>query len=256
MLYAYCDESFSSDLKTTPIYVVAGFLGDREQWTLFEELWRESMRDLDITEIGCHTAKCAYGGKGYEHMSSPKRKEIQTRLMVDIIASKLFGVVAIIDMAGYREFRSRFSALLAPKDRQYNEPHVLAARHCVQQMCLETREATNEPISFVFDRNESFGSRAEDWYKMESRHKESWYHSRLGPFVHEDRMKAVGLQAADMLAYAAFRHFSHRSDWHWRELTGARRIGEPMITGAEFYRGIVEQLEEKNAQNVASKSEV
>lgn len=242
MLHAHCDESYSGDLKNTPLYVVAGFVAEAHQWELFESLWKESMRDLRIQHIGSHAAKCAYGGKGYSSMTSEKRREIQHRILVDMVACRLYGAVAIIDTHAYRDRKHRINATLRKQDRKYNEPHVLAVKQCVQFMCQLTESTTTEPIAFVFDRNDAFGKRAEEWYRLDQKHPDLRYYARLGPFTHDDRMRAVGLQAADMLAYSAFRHFSGRKSWAWKILTDALKINV-LETNADFWEAIASRFE-------------
>lgn len=242
MLYAYCDESYSSDVKTTPFYVVAGFLGEAEQWRLFDELWRDDMRALRIEAVGCHAAKCANGAKPYDLLTPKARWEIQYRLIVDIAAAALFGVVAAIDMHAYRTVRQVLSSCLSPQDRQYNEPHVLAVRQCAQQMCQVSAAVTDEPISFTVDRNVAFGRRAKAWYGVSVSNEGNEYRHRFGPFEEADRMFEPGLQAADMLAYAAFRHIAGREGWQWRDLRSAVKINV-LTTDDSFWRTLASRFE-------------
>jgi len=46
----------------------------------------------------------------------------------------------------------------------------------------------------------------------------------MGPYAEGSRLSVSGLQAADMLAYAAFRHFSAAPSWLWDELQTPRRL--------------------------------
>ena len=46
----------------------------------------------------------------------------------------------------------------------------------------------------------------------------------MGPYVDGDRMKTLGLQAADMLAYASFRHFSGKPSWQWNALIAPKQL--------------------------------
>ena len=58
MLYAYCDESYTGNLKTTPIYVVAGFIGEGHRWELFNSLWspRAVERSAQLVRRGAEEA--------------------------------------------------------------------------------------------------------------------------------------------------------------------------------------------------------
>lgn len=252
MLYAYCDESYTGDINTTPQYVVAGFIGEADAWEEFDRLWRRSMKDLGIRKIGCHAAKCNNGSGPYKHMSRERRNEIQWRLIVDIAAARPFGTVSSIDMNAYRAYSSTFSRALVPEDRQYNVPHALAVRQCVQHMCLVTEAATREPITFVVDQNQKFGKRAKTLYEVSRANPDNTdgrHAPRLGPFSEGDRLQVVGLQAADMLAWAAMRNTIGTPGWQWEALSSAVKIGRPFTSGDKFWSDVAEfsptQLEEK-----------
>lgn len=240
MLRAYLDESYTGDLKTTPEYVVAGFIGEAREWELFEELWRRTMKDLDIERIGCHTNRCAGGAPPYDRMSVKQRDEIQYRLIVDIAAARLFGAVSIIDMNAYREHRDAFGDTLLPEARQYNEAHILAIRQCVQHMCLLTEESTIEPITFVVDRNQQFGKRAKAWYEMSVGNDDNRHAKRFGTYSEAASMEAVGLQAADILAYAAMREAVGRPGWQWNAMRSAVKIGQPFRSGRKFWSDVAD----------------
>jgi hypothetical protein len=234
MLHAYCDESYSGDLKTTPVYVVAGFVANAEQWQLFELLWLEDMRLLNIENIGCHASKCATGAGPYRHMNAKRRKDIQHRLIVDIVAAKLYGVVAIVEMAAYHKHKGDLFALFPKHERQYYKPHVRAVEQCVQQMCRATEKVTTEPIAFVVDQNVGNGS-VKGSFRIARNHRANPWRDRLGSFTEDSRMRAVGLQAADMLAYAAFRFANGKRGWQWEALRSA--ISANVMKSGEKYWG-------------------
>jgi hypothetical protein len=247
MLYAYLDESYTGDLKTTPEYVVAGFIGTAREWQYFEQLWRGSMKELGIQKIGCHANRCAGGAPPYDGFTAEERKEIQYRLIVDIAAADLFGSVSIIDMEAYRRYREDFSGALVPAARQYNEAHVLAVRQCIQHFCLATEETTREPIAFVVDRNQQFGKRAKAWYELSMKSRSDRHSKRFGPYSEEDSMKAVGLQAADMIAYAGMREAIGNPGWQWNTMLSAVKIGRPFRTSEKFWSEIAEKSREQLA---------
>ena len=220
------------------MYVFAGFVGNPSQWTFFERLWRETMKELRIEKIGFHARLCAPGAPPYDNVSGERRAYIQERLIIDITAARLFGVVSIIDMAGYMEYRDEFNAALAAPDRQYNVAHALAVRLCAQHMCLATEHETTEQIEFVVDQNRQFGKRAKAWYdhtrqKPDPRDRHA---KRYGELVEGDHRVELGLQAADLLAYAAMRHAIGKEGWQWRMMVGeAHIIGRPLVSDREFW---------------------
>ena len=245
MLYAYLDESYTGNLKTTPESVDGGFIGTAHEWQYFEELWRASMKELGILEIGCHANRCAGGAPPYDQFTAEERREIQYRLIIDIAAANLFGMASIVDMEAYRRHRQDFSNALVPEAREYNEAHVLAIRQCVQHFCLTTEGTTREPIAFVVDRNQQFGKRAKAWYEMSMNSGADRHSKRFGPYSEEHSMKAVGLQAADMIAYAAMREAVGNPGWQWSTMLSAVKIGRPFRTSEKFWSELAELSREQ-----------
>jgi hypothetical protein len=247
MLHGRCDESYNGDIINTPIYVVAGFVAELEQWEEFDSMWTADMRALHITSFGLHASKCENGKGPYQRMSEETRREIQHRMIVDIGAAELFPCVAIADLEGYRKRRDIFSNFLG-NSRRFNEPHILTTRNCILLMLQATRAATREALAIVADRNKAYGKRVLEWYQHDRANEEldelmgSEYRRRLGPIVEDDRMQILGLQAADLLAYAAFRKYNGaQSPWQWDEIEKLRKP-VVMIFGEEFWRKLEDRV--------------
>lgn len=250
MFAAYCDESYGGDHRTTPYYVVAGFCGPTNAWERFETYWKDTMRELRITQFGLHASKCANGAKPYHELTAEQRREIQHRMIVDIRASRpLMGVYAAVDMKAFRPRRKTISDYLGKDHKKYNEPHVIAMRSCVQLMAQLTEDAHHDKLAFIFDRNKEFGRRAFEWYNLDVRNPLISYHTRLGPFTEDDRMISVGLQAADLLAYSAYRHLTDSRDrWQWTELNQAAHI-VPYVDGETVWSQLSGLVKGKRLQD-------
>jgi len=236
----------------TAIYVVAAYVGSAGQWWEFDRRWRRSMDKLGIGGIGCHASKCATGAKPYQHATPQQRHEIQRRLIGDILDSGVFGCVAASALEGWRRKKKLFSDFLGKDLRKFNEPHLLAHRQCVQLMIRVTGDATREAIAFVFDRNTDTGGRAREWYHqtIKSSALPAEDRARMGPYSEGERTKTLGLQAADILAYAAFRHFSGRPSWQWNELIAAKGVSA-MLFGELYWQ----ELEDDIAEAMRKKAE-
>jgi hypothetical protein len=206
-------------------------------------LWRESMADLGITAIGCHASKCANGAPPYDRMSVKQREEIQHRLIVDIVASRLFAAVAIIDMDGYRAHRDELMRFLKPQDRSLLKPHVRAVEQCVYQM-LKATKATGDPIAFICDQNQASGRMVKRSLDVARKNPESKFSHRIGPYTEDSRLSAVGLQAADILAYSAYRHARGNTGWQWKVLGSAIKSTE-LTTDARYWSLVLEQFRER-----------
>jgi hypothetical protein len=244
MLHARADESYADSPRTTKIYVVAGYVASCSQWWEFDRRWRKSMRILGIEDIGCHASKCATGAKPYNNFTPQQRQEIQRRLVADVSESGIFGCVAVSDLTGWKSRREKFSKFLGKDQMKFNEPHLLAHRQCVLLMFDKTGEATKEPIAFVFDQNSDTGGRAREWYHLTTKSSAlpAELTARMGPYEESDRMKVLGLQAADLLAYSAFRHFSGRPSWRWDELIASKRVAA-MVFDERYWQSLEEDVE-------------
>lgn len=244
MFAAYCDESYGGDGVTTkPYYVVAGFCGPVSSWSRFETYWNATTRELKIEGIGLHASKCANGAGPYKGMAVGKRDDIQHRMIVDIAASKpLMGFPVAIDRIAFEKHKPTLAEMYGRDLAKYNVEHVYAMELCVELMTIITEGVVPDRIAFVFDRNKAFGGRAGEWYNMRVKRPLASHHEKLGAFTQDDRMKLVGLQAADMLAYSAFRRVSDpgRDRWQWRELNQAVHISPILVIDDDFWTDTAE----------------
>lgn len=251
MLHALCDESYASTEVVTPIYVLAAVVGRADRWAAFESYWRSTMRELGIEGIGCHASKCSNGAKPYEGMSTEKRREIQYRLIVDVVASRLGAVVSVVDVQSYWKHRDKFDRFLGKRDRKYNQPHIVAARQCMHHVIAATDMAGDEQVAFLFDINTTFIGRIREWYRLDQGDASILYRHRLGPLAEDSRMNSIGLQAADLLAYAAFRHFSKKPAWQWDQLVaGLHPPPSCLVTDAEYWEEVSRGIDEDQARKV------
>ena len=103
MLLARCDESYAGSPRTTPVYVVAGYVSSYSRWWEFDRRWQAAMKALGIEHLGCHASKCATGAKPYNVFTPAQRHAIQSRLIDSIHESGIFGCVAISELEGWRK---------------------------------------------------------------------------------------------------------------------------------------------------------
>jgi hypothetical protein len=113
---------------------------------------------------------------------------------------------------------------------------------------LHKTEVVGSPIAFVFDRNTDTGGRAREWYRQTVRSSAlpAEERARMGPYSEGDRLTTLGLQAADILAYASFRHVSGKPSWQWDKLVSAKRMSV-MIFDEKYWQ----ELEETFVKNSA-----
>jgi hypothetical protein len=259
MLYARGDESYSGSPRSSRWYVVAGYVASAAQWFDFDWRWRKAMRALGIEHIGCHAADCRTGKRQYQEFVPEKRDEIQRRLIEAIADSHIFGCVAANDLDGWRDRREMFARFLGKDLRKFNEPHVITHRQCVLLMLHKT-EATKMPIGFVFDQNRDAGGRAKEWYRSDVKDKKldapdkmgPDYRRRLGPIAEDDRMRVLGLQAADMLANSTHRYLRGKDSWQWDALIAPNRISVAKFDES-YWQSVEDHFKAEAAQAKLSK---
>ena len=225
-LRSFADESYGHDVETTPWYVISGYVGKPNQWSVFERIWRKTIRDEGIRDIGFHANRCVRGRGEYQEVEHDRRERIQHGLIKAIVKSEVRGVLASIDMNLYRANRDRLNESFSNPDlRKFNNPYLLAFHQFVQ---LTTKaEKSSLKIGFMFDRRPkgALGSSPE-WYDSLRDQPGTKFRNRMGPFAWDTRGDAIEMDAADMLAYCSYRHLSGDSMWQWDALNN----GYPIIT--------------------------
>jgi hypothetical protein len=184
-----------------------------------------------------------YGRKPYGEIELKQRNAIQEQLIDDIIESELHGCAAVLNLEGWKCRRKQLDTLMG-NDRKHNQPHLYAMRLCVMLMFHAT-EHTREPISFVFDQHKEAGGRTREWYRhmKQSDVLERDYRKRMGEFEEGSRLRVTGLQAADILAYSTFRHFSGKPSWQWEALRESKRLTLDVYE-EKYWRALEEALNE------------
>src|SRR5437868_10882170 len=72
MREAFLDES-SSTAAGKPVMIVAGFVSEKERWTLFEAEWREKvLQPYNITHLHSKQLR-SHNGKLYRHLNLDQR---------------------------------------------------------------------------------------------------------------------------------------------------------------------------------------
>lgn len=243
-LKAFCDESFGSDEAKTPWYVVGAYTNTPARWRRFEKSWRAVMARERIKTLGFHANECVKGAGGYWGIEERKRERIQHGLIDALKQSKPTGFVAAIDMELYRQIRPRITYYLhKPEFQKFNDPYVLAFKQMCQLICRATGK---RKIGFVcHQRPKGRMGRAEEWYNGEAQNEVLTYATQLGPFAFDTMERAVGLHAADMIAYCAYRELVRDpTPWQWQALNDASHI-EQFHYGKRVFDYLLETMNEE-----------
>jgi hypothetical protein len=143
---AFSDESFAGDAETTTWYVVAGFLGTRKQWRVFEHAWAPIVRGIDF-----HAADLIGGYGDFSSWTEPDRNDLQLALVRSIEAAKLRGTVATMDMVAFRKHQPEIKATMHTQDKKYIDAYVLTFKQYVQLVATKV-DKSQRRIAFVCDR--------------------------------------------------------------------------------------------------------
>jgi hypothetical protein len=211
---AFCDESYGPTIKKTRWYVVAGFLGTRQQWRKFERAWRPFVAD----GFDFHASSLVRSGR---------HEDKQRALLRSIEAAKLKGVVATMDVRGFRRHKTAIRQTMVRTDQDFIDEYVLTFALYLQ-LTAKRLDKSNRRIAFVYDRRPDtrpgFMERHREWYEAVRDNPEVDFRHRLGPIFPNDRHHAIALHAADFLANCGYRHMCGDRIWQWDALNRVAKI--------------------------------
>lgn len=205
VLASRCDESW----RATSVYVVAGWVGRVGQWKRLEKKWKQALWKEGLDEF--HMADCEGGYGKFAGIDRPERERLQRRFIDIINDHEVYGGMGVIVLADFNALLPRLKK--ARKHEKYGgSPYLMAFEWCIVEMRQQASTyPAGEQINFVFDRQKEFQGRAKELYDQALQMPELSFHSRLGSLSFASRRDVVSLQAADILAYEAYRHWQIQS---------------------------------------------
>lgn len=224
MIEAYMDESGIHD--GAKICAVAGYWGNVKKWKKFEPRWSRILADADEPSLKeFHSTDFWYSNgsrKGvFARWSDTKADKFIDDLTQCIVDTKIFPTSAalVVDewnklnraerkhLSGgyYNPVKKKFDSEGAP-NKTYFFPFQLAiitpAVHCRRGL----------HVHYVFDLNKQFKNHALNLYGLLKKDVRLGCRHRLGSLDFETGIDAVGLQAADLLAYQTYKFAHSRTD--------------------------------------------
>jgi len=237
MIAAYFDES--SDQQQERIFVVAGYIGLEEHWRALSRKWATMLSDVGIAEF--HAVDCEHGTAQFAGMSRRRRQGIQRRF-VELLADEsngLIGIVGAIMLGPYARLRQRFRESRRippglPISGTLDHPYYLAFQLAIESAAINpavTALPAIEKLDFVFDRH-SLGGRIPTLFGSIQGDHSLGYSSRLASVQFHSRTTVLPLQAADLLAYEAYRFgdtqlSGNQAETRWQFSALARRVSRP-----------------------------
>lgn len=217
MIEAYMDESGIHD--GAHVCVVAGYWGLTKKWKRFESQWSqiiEGAKEPTLKEF--HSTKFWYADgtrKGiFAQGDDSKAEEFVDDLVSCIVETNLFPTSAVLVIEDWKKLNKYERMFLTggyyDLDNQHwittgapNKTYFLPFQFAVVGPAIHCRAGLH--VNYTFDLNKQFKNHVVDLYtllksdqKLQSRH-------RLGALDLEESQRAVGLQAADLLAYQTYK---------------------------------------------------
>jgi hypothetical protein len=247
MLSGYFDESGHSQDPTCKIAGMAGFVAPAGVWEVFEEEWKDTLRNAGLTE--------AFHMRDFAHSTGQfkdwKGKEVARRMLFGRLIEIIQNTRA--EPIGLAVSLEAFASLTSRQQDSFKDPYYLAFQICTRGAALDGMLLPpEERINLVYALNSEFGTaggRAEELWSLV---KQTYPHGgrSLGMYRSATPEELCPLQAADLFAYELCHEFENRIKrpddpmrWGLRRIMQMNEIPLPRIRffdRAELLRQIKE----------------
>jgi hypothetical protein len=228
---AYLDDSGNHDGAKS--LVIAGFLGLTIDWVNFEILWANLLNRYALTHVR-GTKLASFRGE-FETWNAKKRHRFVEDMVQTLNVAGLLGIAATLDERVFKEVFPQATIALA--DKAFG----LLFRLLALKMCSRVSCGDGE-ISFVLEDGSRDDSDAKRVFESLKTRKSDPLARKLGTFAVASKKAFGALQAADFLAYNAYRNMDAiRSGAVVHETFGQLlRLGYPQLMVVELNRELLE----------------
>jgi hypothetical protein len=195
---AYFDDSGHPDDQA--VVVVAGWVGNVEQWTLWEEGWKKVLSDFGIASGYFHMTefeaapRCGDADNVYKHLTSHERQIFLSRLINHIATRARCSFCCLVPMLDYVEVNSDYYL-----EEWLGKPYpVVSVSVCQKLRQWKERYAPNDTLEILF----------EDGTKHKGDLRKVFNQYKFDEPVFKDKRKVAPLQGADLLAWESFNAFN------------------------------------------------
>lgn len=217
MIEAYMDESGIHD--GAHVCVIAGYWGKVKQWKPFEKRWREILRHADEPTLKEFHSTEFWNAEGHRkgvftRWSDAKADKFIDDLVTCIVETKIFPTSSVLVVDEWKKLNKNERTFLtggrinpatlkwikpgAP-NKTYFFPFQLAIVHPANGC------ARGLHVHYTFDLNKQFKNHASSLYQLLKADETLECRHQLGALDMEIGEVAIGLQAADMLAYQNYK---------------------------------------------------
>lgn len=201
------------------VCVVAGYVGSLNEWRRFDETWGEYANTPGFHAKEFFARDTAGNRVGpYRGWHDSRAEEYLSTLLTAITSLKLNPVGALVDVIGFHQYTEDERRLLTAGQVTHRgkwiqtgaptKPYFIAFWKVVTS-AVEVSDRADWKVEFVFDLQDQYESLALKTYARLKSELGEPYCGRLGPASFESRHAALGLQAADLLAYCWHQFGTH-----------------------------------------------
>ena len=204
MIFGFFDGSYDGS-EPPSVIAVCGFIAPQDIWDSVDRRWRAITENPDLPGklTRFHAFDCVYGIGEFASWTFAERLGLWGDLVGVLIDSELIGVSAVM-------ICEHFFALGDAMKKRMNNPYHLLVEAVLQfGIGIVKDEGSDEKIGFIFDvENQPIAEESHQRYLLYAQD-ENW-RGNLAGAAQMSSFDASPLQAADMLAYGAFRfHKQH-----------------------------------------------
>ena len=217
MIEAYMDESGIHD--GAHVCVIAGYWGSVKKWKKFEPWWAQILKDANeptLTEF--HSTDFWYANgkrKGvFSRWSDKKADKFLADLVECIVETKIIPTSAMLIVKEWdklnRNEKMFLTGALYDKKAQHwvrtgapNKTYFWPFQFAIANPALYCKPGLH--VHYTFDLNKQFKNYAVDLFALIKSDPHFKYRHNIGALDFETGERAVGLQAADLLAYQTYK---------------------------------------------------
>jgi hypothetical protein len=195
---AYLDESGTHN---APIMLMAGYLGNTEQWDAFNMAWQTLLKSENIEF--CHAKNLEHSTKQFKGWSRERREKFRVKAYKVVAQILQLGVSAIVRRDDYDSY---YKGKPNPRKLREDTQYGILFRGCLlvveRAITLNNPPTKNITLNFVLEEGSKNRGDALRLFELARKeHLPQWEHL-LGTLTFGTK-NSCGLQAADLFAYYA-----------------------------------------------------
>jgi Protein of unknown function (DUF3800) len=210
VLQAFIDDSGSE--PTSPIFYLAGFVADHEQWAAFSDEWRAVLDESPKLDYFKMSEAASLRGQFATHLGWNDAKRDDRLVSFARVAAR-YARVRVGASIRHQDWAQIANLPAIERRLAVDTPYVMLAHRLILAVAIfGDRLGIHEPCDYIFDEQEGFSDElCRNWSDFKRQIDES-KRSDIAKFIgsrpiFRDEKKFLPLQAADLYAWQVRRHF-------------------------------------------------